>query len=313
MSASARPPCIDFRQRRISRRCLALAVSLAAGLFGPGQGFARAQPAASLPAVIGGTLGEPSFDERFSSLDWGVDQTRPARPHKWRTVFGYGGPASPGNRQLSALALAVDRDFRGQDGGAPLGIDPFSIGPDGLTITATKVGADKAARMWGKTWASGVLTTKFSFSQLHGYFEADMDLPTCVKGAWPAFWLLPVNGTWPEHGEIDVPETIGNGKIYWSVKTRPSAPGKDGGSQFTSPGNCTRGWHRYGVLWRSDAIGFYYDRKLVAQTPTPPDYSVPMFMLLNLAVGGSWPGNPDPSLRQVSMQVRRVTAWKLEK
>lgn len=254
-------------------------------------------------------LGDPSFHDDFQRPDFGTDQIRPARPHRWRTVHGAGGALSPDNRSLSASSLAVDREFAGIDGRGPIGIDPFSTDRDGLTITARRVGPDLANRLFGREWASGLLTTKFSFSQLYGYFEADMDLPGCVKGAWPAFWLLPVSGKWPEHGEIDAPETFGNGKVYWTVIAKAPAGKVD--NQQTTPGTCTRGWHRYGVLWRPDVIGFYYDRKLVAKAATPKDYTVPMFLLLDLAVGGKLPGPPEPGTRTIAMKVREVSAWKV--
>ena len=278
-----------------------VAMAVPAGLD---AGSATPLPARIEPAGFGA----PSFDEGFAALDAGADQIRPAHPHRWRTVHGYGGADALSNRQLSAMSLAVDARFDGTDHGESLGLDPFAITPDGLTITARKVSPELAARMFGHGWASGLLTTKFSFSQLHGYFEAEMDLPACEKGAWPAFWLLPVNGQWPVHGEIDAPETIGGGEVWWS--TVASVAGKRVTTHQRTPADCARGWHRYGVLWRADRVGFYYDRKLVGEEATPADWTEPMFLLLDLAVGGSWPGPPDAGVSEISMRVRRVMAWK---
>lgn len=281
-------------------------------MLAPLGGQVRAGPAgpAALPPVIApAALGKPSFDETFTQFDAGVDQTRPARPHRWRTVLGNGGPAAAANRTISGMSLGVDRDFHGADNGAPVGIDPFSTGPQGLTITARKVDAVTQVRLFGRQWASGQVTTKFSFEQLYGYFEAEMDLPVCQKGAWPAFWLVPAKGPWPLHGEIDAPETIGDGKVYWTAITREA--GRRDQQHITTPGDCTRRWHRYGVLWRPDSIGYYYDGHLVGQVRTPADYVEPMYMILDLGVGGSWPGPPDPAATQITMRVRRVTAWPL--
>ena len=72
-----------------------------------------------------------------------------------------------------------------------------------------------------------------------------------------------------------------------------------------------RGWHRYGILWRRDSIGVYYDRHLVGQMATPSSFNEPMFMILDLGVGGSWPGPPDPADTQVTMRVKHVAAWAM--
>lgn len=269
---------------------------------------ARVATGRPLPARIDdGGLRKQTFADEFRTLDWGTDQEKPAKPHRWRTVHGYGGPAAADNRALSRTTLAVDRNFAGVGRKAPLGIDPFSTGADGLTITARKADPKLHAALFGRRWTSGLLTTKFSFAQRHGYFEAVMDLPVCQKGAWPAFWLAPRKPGWPLYGEIDAPEAIGDGKLYWSTLSK--ATGKKTETHKIIPGDCTRGWHRYGVLWRADKIGFYYDRRLIGQTATPADYSEPMYLLLNLAVGGSWPGEPAAATDRITMRVRSVRAW----
>ena len=76
---------------------------------------AAAQPAPPpLPQRIeAATLGRPSFAEDFTRLDAAPDQPPPPVPHRWRTVFGYGGPDAPANRALSAMSLAVTRRTTG--------------------------------------------------------------------------------------------------------------------------------------------------------------------------------------------------------
>lgn len=274
----------------------------------PASPAARSSVGQPLPQRIDdGGLRRQTFADDFRTLDWGTDQEQPAKPHRWRTVHGYGGPTSPDNRALSRTTLAVDRNFAGVGGKAPLGIDPFGTSADGLTITARKADPRLRSALFGRSWTGGLLTTKFSFVQRHGYFEAVMDLPVCVKGAWPAFWLAPRKPGWPLYGEIDAPEAIGDGKLYWSTVSKAS--GKKTETHEIIPGDCKRGWHSYGVLWRADKIGFYYDRRLIGQTATPADYSEPMYLLLNLAVGGSWPGEPDAATSNVTMRVRSVRAW----
>ncbi|MEH3046357.1 glycoside hydrolase family 16 protein [Sphingomonas adhaesiva] len=293
----------------------ALALPVAAALLAlvppadhPQAAAARPLPSGALPPrIAAASLGKMTFEEEFRSLDAGTDQTRPARPHRWRTVNGYGGPDAADNRALSRTTLAVDRNYAGVGGKKPLGIDPFSTSADGLTITARKAPAALAPALFGRSWTSGLLTTKFSFAQRHGYFEAVMDIPVCEKGMWPAFWLLPTTLGWPLHGEIDAPEAIGDGKLYWSTVSKASGR-KEETHAITKP-SCERGFHAYGILWRPDRIGFYYDRALVGQAATPADYTEPMFMILNLTVGGSWPGEPPATTTSATMRVRSVRVW----
>lgn len=245
---------------------------------------------AALPTVMVPS-GKPTFAENFSTLDAGPDQDRPHKPHRWRTVLGSGGALSDSNRSFNGATLFVDPDFRGiakgRLGPKPLGLQPFRTGGYGLAIIAQRASAATLPWLMGRTWTSGILTTKFSFSQLRGYFEMRANIPTCEKGAWPAFWLLPVTGAWPANGEIDAPEAIGDGSLYWSTH----AAGVPAAMARTKT-SCTRGSHRYGVLWRKESIGFYYDRKLIATQRTPAGYHVPMYMLVDLAMEGSWARPP---------------------
>ncbi|WP_174300235.1 family 16 glycosylhydrolase [Caulobacter sp. S45] len=254
-----------------------------------------------LPGVIvPETLGSPTFQETFRTLDAGPDlgPSSPGR-HRWRTILKNSDP----DHAKDARSLSTNTWFGDQSDGA--GSSPFALTSRGLVITATR-----QAQPSGRSWRSGVLTTKFSFSQMYGYFEFFADLPACVKAAWPGLWLMPEKAGWPRGGEIDAPETIGDGKVYWTAIS--GATGGKTQRQITSAADCTRTLHRYGVLWRPDRIGYYYDRHLVGGAPTPPDYDSPMYLLIDLNVGGGWPGQPDPALRQVSMTIDHVAAWPLK-
>jgi beta-glucanase (GH16 family) len=72
-------------------------------------------------------------------------------------------------------------------------------------------------------------------------------------------------------------------------------------------------WHRYGVAWSADEIVWYVDRKEVRRVPTPSDMKqVPMYLLLNLAVGGKWGGWPDETTPWPGeFTIQRVSVWKL--
>lgn len=261
------------------------------------------------PPVPG--LGAPSFDERFTSFDHGTDQTRPSRPHRWRTVFGYGGPGSASNRQMSATSFAADPGFsgitRGGDGKTPLGPDPFLHRKGQLTIVARKTPAEIRPVTWNKPYYGGAITTKFSFTQKFGYFEIEARLPA-GKGMWPAFWLMPVDGSWPDAGEIDVFEGLGDPRVIFCTviagKAKQSARVK---LDF----DASAGFHKYGVLWGPRELVWFVDGRRVAQAPTPGALKTQdAYMIANLAVGGSWGGWPDASTRFPGRYaIRRITVW----
>lgn len=286
---------------------------------------ARAVRAAGVIALLLGLSGgaparpaqrpaSPSFVEDFRTFDRGTDQVRPAKPHRWRTVFGYGGALAVHNRELSGTSVAMSPEFAGvragEPGPRPLGLDPFVHRPGELTILAQKTPPAARPLLWNRPYYSGSLSTKFSFSQLFGYFEVEAKLPR-GKGMWPAFWLLPVTGQWPEAGEVDVFEALGDPRAIYTT----AIFGKDrkAHQRIALPFDSSADFHRYGVLWAPDKLTWYVDRKPVFAAPTPPALKkTPMFMLLSFAVGGPWGGYPDANTvfpgRYV---VRRVSAWRL--
>ena len=159
---------------------------------------------------------------------------------------------------------------------------PFSIANGVLDITASPVSTAP-----GLPYTSGGLTTARSFSQTYGYFEIRAEMPAGA-GMWPAFWLLPADGSWPP--ELDAPEVLGSNPntIYFSTHSTLQASQ----TVAVSVPNTSTGFHTYGVDWEPATITYYFDGVAVASLPTPADMDKPMYLLLELAVGGkgSWPG-----------------------
>jgi len=157
-----------------------------------------------------------------------------------------------------------------------------------------------------RDYTSARLKTQGKFSQRYGRFEARIMIPR-GQGIWPAFWMLgdDIDKTgWPDSGEIDIMENIGKepALVHGTIHG-PGYSGEHGiGGQFALPGNpkFADGFHVYAVEWEATAIRFYVDDDLY-ETRTPADlpkgakwvYDHPFFILLNVAVGGYWPGNPD--------------------
>jgi beta-glucanase (GH16 family) len=144
----------------------------------------------------------------------------------------------------------------------------------------------------GMPFVSGMVASHDRFSQRYGWFEARMQLPR-GRGLWPAFWLLPDDRKWPP--EIDIMEH--KGRIpdrVWMTLHLPQ-PGtwrsKSSGGEWAGP-DFTAGMHTFAVEWEPGAIRWFIDgveRQRVEQS-TP---SVAMYVILNLALGGDWDGNPD--------------------
>jgi beta-glucanase (GH16 family) len=173
-----------------------------------------------------------------------------------------------------------------------------------LVITAVKedyTGKDGIAR----PYTSARIKTKGLFSQAYGRVEARMQLPL-GKGIWPAFWMLGDDtGTagWPKAGEIDIMENIGEAGRVYSTLHGPGYSGDHGiSAKYPLPAGevVNTGFHVYAVEWSPNDIRFYFDDKLIAER-TPADlpagakwvYDHPFFVILNVAVGGLWPGYPD--------------------
>ena len=159
----------------------------------------------------------------------------------------------------------------------------------------------------GRNYTSGRILTKGLFEQSYGRFEARIKLPW-GQGIWPAFWMLgdDSDGTvsWPQIGEIDIMEnrgsepTISHGSVH--------GPGYSAGEATTKRYELTNSrfdteFHVFGIEWGPDYINYYVDDVLYNQI-TPADVNGdwvfndnPFYIILNVAVGGSFAGNPGSS------------------
>lgn len=209
--------------------------------------------------------------------------------------------------------LYVDPGFAGT-GTRPLRLNPFSV-EDGIFQITGRIAPEPARpQLDGYQYVSGMLSSAMSFEQKYGYFEARLRLPG-GQGVWPAFWLkrgarhVP-KGTphWPP--EIDIMEHIGASDRYHVTSHWDVHPdNKRSGLQVPVEAPTQR-FHNYGVLWDEERTVFYLDRQPVAQIETKSNHHVEMFMIINLALGGRWPGPVDPDALPATYEVDWVAAWQ---
>ncbi|MEM9001475.1 MAG: glycoside hydrolase family 16 protein [Bacteroidota bacterium] len=155
----------------------------------------------------------------------------------------------------------------------------------------------------GASYTSARLLTKDLFEQQYGRFEARIRLPY-GQGIWPAFWMLGADideNPWPAAGEIDIMEYRGQEPTVLIGSVH--GPGYNGGNAISKEyvlenDRFDTGFHIFGIEWGPDYVNFYVDDVLYNQI-TPEDvtgpwvFDKPFFILMNMAVGGSFVGSPD--------------------
>jgi beta-glucanase (GH16 family) len=223
------------------------------------------------------------------SDDFNAPNGSPVDSSKWVLETGGNGW---GNQELEYYTARPQNAFQ-QGGNLVIKVlEEKYTGPDGVT----------------RNYTSARLKTQGKFAQKYGRFEARIKIPY-GQGIWPAFWMLGEDiekKGWPKCGEIDIMENIG--KEPSTVHGTIHGPGYSGGKGIGGPFELPAGqrfaddFHVFAVEWEPKAIRFYVDDHLYT-TRTPADlpqgakwvYKHPFFILLNVAVGGGWPGNPDSS------------------
>jgi beta-glucanase (GH16 family) len=177
-----------------------------------------------------------------------------------------------------------------------------------------------------KEYTSARLNTKFRGNWKYGKIEARARMPI-GQGLWPAIWMLPaknIYGSWASSGEIDIVEIVGHepstvhGTIHyggrWPFNTST-------GTEFElESGTVEDAFHTYAIEWKEGEISWSVD-SYVYQTltswssegaPFPAPFDQPFYLIVNLAVGGNWPGGPDsttPFPARMEIDYVRVYQW----
>lgn len=246
-------------------------------------------------------LGAMTFADDFDSLQVYDPSTQTGQ---WNTTFGgnlkdpwaYTLPSN-GERQVYTTP-----DFYGQ-GERALGFKALSTAGGVLTIKAEQIAQDDRDAAWGREYSSGMINTLGVFEQKYGYFEMRAELPTAV-GTWPAFWMMPT--PYAAQIEADIMEGLAATPNVDYRRAWGGAENLYDNAYAIDPS----GYHTYGMLWTPTDVTFYYDGVAVLQAATPANWTVPMGMIINMAVGG-WGGEPDEHAYPAQMHVDYVHAYAL--
>lgn len=234
------------------------------------------------------------FSEEFqgNSLD----------PSKWNSRYRWGPHWIINSEEQFYVDRINDPDF---------GHNPFSFDGEHLHISAIRTPDWLLSKASWQPYLSGALTTYNKFKMRYGYVEMRAKLPR-GRGLWPAFWLLHQHDN-DRRPEIDVVELIGDtpNRIFntyhwvenWTAKRTPSYEvwGPDFSQDF----------HTYAMQWEPGKITWYLDGEQQHQFVDGNVSWEEMYLLVNLAVGGWWPGSPDSSTPlPATMSVDYIRAYQ---
>lgn len=245
----------------------------------------------SVSVTVGNTTSvkAPTGSSPYTRMVWsdefnGAASTQPD-PAKWFMNTGTRGGGGWGNNELQTYTNRKE--------------NVVMDGQGALNIIARKE-TFTASDGYTRNYTSARLDTRGKYSLTYGHIEARIWTPA-GKGLWPAFWV--VGGNWPNEGEIDAMEQLGEdpyttyGAIH-GPKTDGSPYGVGTGKKASAP--LTGGYHIYGMTWQPGYISWQLDGNQyfsVSSSTLPSGYrwvfDKPEWLTLNMAVGGNWPVPPD--------------------
>ena len=171
-----------------------------------------------------------------------------------------------------------------------------------------------------RSYTSGRINTQGKHDFKYGYFECRAKVPT-GKGYLPAFWMMPTDenlyGQWPKCGEIDIMEVMGQetNKAYGTIHYGEPHDQSQGTCTVDAKNNFADQYHTYACDWEPGKITWYIDgvkfheesdwfsaKSGQGEVAYPAPFDPPFYMILNLAVGGSWVGYPDDSTTYADQQ-----------
>ena len=222
-------------------------------------------------------------------LTWSADFGKPGALNKW---LYYSGGTGFGLRQLQwydATNVSINNNSQ-------------------LEITADKADGSNTCWYGPCQYTSARMETKNTFTQTYGAFEARIKFPAGT-GLWPAFWIEGANIYqigWPACGEIDIVEP--DGRNPYLVQGYAHATHFRHQAFLTISQPITAGFHTYGVVWNRKGVTWYFDGHAFSHMTAYKNwpFDKPFFIIMNLAVGGGYPGPPSKS---TPFPARMIVDW----
>ncbi|MGB8816662.1 MAG: glycoside hydrolase family 16 protein [Rhizobiaceae bacterium] len=227
-------------------------------------------------------------------------------PAKWTTCYWWNdrGCSNLGNKELQWY----------QPGNVRISNGNLRLRAQPETVTGYKGQVFK--------YTSGMVTTGVDYSELprksrfefhFGHVEMRAKIPA-GKGLWPALWMLPTSRE--SRPEIDIMEVLGHTPtlLRMHLHTQTASGERKSVGEDVKTVDLAKGWHVYGLTWEADAIIWYLDGKEVWRKDNPDGIpNEPMYLLINLAVGGNWPGQPDRNTKfPADFLIDYVRVWQRE-
>ena len=155
----------------------------------------------------------------------------------------------------------------------------------------------------GKNYTSSRITTQRKKTFQYGRIDVRAKLPY-GQGIWPAIWMLGANITtvsWPACGELDIMELLGHepNKVYATAHYGSTGAAQNISRSVVKTNSFADAYHVYSMVWVEDKVRFLVDEELINEVkksdlgPASYPYNAPFFFILNIAVGGNWPGSPN--------------------
>lgn len=239
----------------------------------------------------------PAFADEFDG--------RSIDPSKWRFDTSRNA-AGWANNELQYYSRSRPRNARVKDGALM------------IEVHKEKLSKSRFSDWGGQAYTSAKLVSRKAYG--YGFYEVRAKLP-CGRGIWPAIWMLPPSGQWPDAGEIDIMEMVGWDPNVIHATLHSGAfnhrKGTQRGAQKRVPTSCSA-YHRYQLDWRPDTITIGIDdrahMRIANDQPGGAQawpFTRPYELILNVAVGGDWGGQKgiDDAAFPQRMSVDYVRHW----
>ncbi len=206
---------------------------------------------------------------------------------KWNSGYQWGADLIINEEEQYYVNSQDDPEF---------GYEPFYFDGDALIITASETPAELSDKANGQSYLSGSITSTAKFTTTYGYLEMRAKMPEGF-GLWSSFWMLGADyvDLKPQLFVVEhdggKPDSVFHNYNYHDEDDNLRSPGQ----WEASAGNVTTEFHTYGIRWEEQLLEFYVDGVAKYRIEGENVSSQAMYLIANLAVGGTWPGSPQSS------------------